>query len=371
MGGRYAIVHGRAGNRPLQKQGPSSRERNKLSGRFGRGPLHSELPCGPLLEPPPGLSPPEGEPVKESGTYVRRDSVAESITTDAVRACSEIADVVAEYDLHRELHEGKIRRLLDLLSARQINNLRYRLFAPHYDGHMENHEAAIRLLMHQILPIERLSSARRPIDLIIQPDILDLSCGTGTIIRILEDILSLRRARELRITANDLSDDMKEIAREKLRGFPGRVEFTGQDLTKLEMGREFGTIFLSQTLHLITDEDVVRQERQANYLHVDSDRHFEAKMGALLRAWGHLRVGGTMACPALGPGRAARGRLRLPFQRQPEGNQLYGFQLRAHEPVARLVAGRAPQGPNRLKARHVCHGIPEKEMGPRKSNGSS
>jgi SAM-dependent methyltransferase len=159
---------------------------------------------------------------------------------------------------------------------------------------MENHEAAIRLLMHQILPIERLSSARRPIDLIIQPDILDLSCGTGTIIRILEDILSLRRARELRITANDLSDDMKEIAREKLRGFPGRVEFTGQDLTKLEMGREFGTIFLSQTLHLITDEDVVRQERQANYLHVDSDRHFEAKMGALLRAWGHLRVGGTM-----------------------------------------------------------------------------
>lgn len=339
MGGstRYSIVHGRGAADKVRRLGPNTRDKTPCSGLFERTPL-----CDALSP----ISPPQGEPVKESGTYTRRDSVADTITTSALAACSEIAEIVSEYDRHRELHEAKIRRLLDVLSAREINNLRYRLFAPHYDAHMEGHEAAIRLLMHQILPIERLARPFRSTVPIISSDVLELSCGTGTMLKILAQVLPHKRARALRVIANDLSDEMKAIAKEKLEGFPGRIEYSSQDIHELSMDGEFGTILLSQTLHLITDEDVVRQERQANYLHVDSDRHFEAKFKVIARAWDHLRLGGTMIVvdewPALlsdrggplGPGFAYLFNDSL----REIGYMDFGFSVMGQMPGSRLVA---------------------------------
>ncbi len=287
MGGktRYAIVHGREFTDQVRRLGPNKRGHYSASHLFERTPLNDSIHP---LSPPPGFE------VKESGTFSRRGSFAESITVDALAACTEIAEVVAEYDLHREVHETKIRRLLDILDAGEINNLRYRLFAPHYDKHMRDHEAAIRLLLQQIPAIERLSSPLRPPLRMIADDVLELSCGTGTVPKILGDVLPIKRASALNLTANDLSDDMKAIAMEKLAGFPGTIGFTGQDINRLDLGRKFGTIILSQTLHLITDEDVVRQERQENYLHVDTDRHFEAKLNVIANAWRHLELGGTL-----------------------------------------------------------------------------
>ncbi len=290
MGGRYAIVHGRKANKlPCNEMtgrfGPNKRKNPKSSGLFEREPLIDKVP-----KP----RPPERAAVKESGVHVRCDTVAEAITTSEVQACSEIAEVVSEYERNRETHEGKIRTLLDHLSAPEINNLRYKLFAPHYDGHMGAHEMAIQLLLSQVPPIERLAFPRTN-EKLIHDRVLEMSCGTGTVINLLAKSLPQERAAKMRITANDISDDMKLIARQKLASRLCQVDFTGQDISNLKLGQTFGTVILSQTLHLITDPAVVRQERQNNYMHVESDRHIDAKFKAIHRAWTrHLDLGGTM-----------------------------------------------------------------------------
>jgi hypothetical protein len=199
MGGdtRYAIVHRRPGNTKAGKFGPNTRPKSNIP--FKREPALEELPN-------------PKKAVKESGVRVRESQITAAITSDAVKACTEIAEVVSEYDRNRETHEGKIRGILDNLSAAQINNLRYKLFAPHYDGHMDSHASAIALLLSQIPPIERLAFPRE-VGSLIQSDLLELSCGTGTVIDILSRNIPSTRLAKMSITANDLSEDMKDVAR--------------------------------------------------------------------------------------------------------------------------------------------------------------
>ncbi len=217
---------------------------------------------------------------------------SEGRAAESIKLRADIENEVAEYDRSKDLHEGNIREMLDRMSAVEINDIRYSIFAPHYDDHMKLHERAIRILLAQVPGLEDVfSKTHNPF---IKDEILDLSCGTGTVIKILGDILPPDRVARLRITANDLSDDMKAIARKKLAAFPGHVEFTGQDITELSFEQKFGTAILSQTLHLITDEEVVRQERQSNYRKIDPNRHLEAKLNTIARAWQHLQDDGTL-----------------------------------------------------------------------------
>jgi SAM-dependent methyltransferase len=210
-----------------------------------------------------------------------------------MRACSAIAGAVGEYGRSKEIHERTIRGLLDRLSPIQINNLLYRLFAPHYDEHMELHESAMRTLFPQVPSIERLAFAHGNCRL-VHDNVLDLTCGTGTSTKLLIDALPLERARGMTVTANDISDEMKAIAREKLAPLKCSVGYISQDISHLRLRRTFGTILLCQTLHLITDPEIVRQERQHNYRYVQSDRHLDAKFNAIENAWSHLEGGGTM-----------------------------------------------------------------------------
>jgi 2-polyprenyl-3-methyl-5-hydroxy-6-metoxy-1,4-benzoquinol methylase len=203
----------------------------------------------------------------------------------------EICRNIVDYDQHKLEHEKRMRALLSSLDAVQINNLRYRLFAPHYDHHMKEHERAIASLLRQAVNVEAIGFGGRGL---INRDLLELSCGTGTVILQLCEALPPGRAERLQFVANDLSDDMKRIAREKLAGLPCSIEYSSQDLRWLDLpSGSFGTVILSQTLHLITDEEVVNQERASNYMFVDENRHLDEKYWTISRAWESLAPGGT------------------------------------------------------------------------------
>lgn len=226
-----------------------------------------------------------------SGSAARAN---EEKQTRAGRICVAITEEIGGFGRARALHERKMRDLLDGLSPQEINNLRYRLFAPHYDAHMSRHERAIGYLFRQLVAIEK--AAFRPVGKpLIHDRIIELSCGTGTIIKLLSNSLPQSRASRVGITANDLSDDMKAIARKKLAGLPCSVEFTAEDLRSLPFRRRsYGTAILSQTLHLITDDEVVRQERDSGYMFIDGKRHLDPKYRVIRKAWDLLETDGTM-----------------------------------------------------------------------------
>jgi SAM-dependent methyltransferase len=204
----------------------------------------------------------------------------------------EITRRLADYDAQKDEHERAIRMTLSLLDAAAINNLRYRLFAPHYDDHMAGHERAIAYLLRQFMDLEQAAfSGKGPL---VHDSLLEMSCGTGTVIKRICEAVGPARAAHMSITANDISWDMKSLALEKLSSLAASVVFSSFDISRDELPRKsFGTIVLSQTLHLITDEEVVAQERLSNYMHLDSERHIEAKKLAVSNAWDSLTPGGT------------------------------------------------------------------------------
>ncbi len=205
-------------------------------------------------------------------------------------ALREITGRLADYDLRREEHERWIRQALSSLDPVSINNLIYKLFAPHYDRHMEGHERSIRFLLRQLFELERAAFNGSGL---VGGRILEMSCGTGTVIKLVCDAVGRERAGLMRFTANDISEDMKAVAREKLESLPAQVEFTAEDISRpLSLRRRFDTILLAQTVHLLTDPEVVAQERASNYMHIDSERHLEAKSWVLSSAWDSLETGG-------------------------------------------------------------------------------
>ena len=235
-----------------------------------------------------GLAEGQVDARKKSGRIRRVDVLAEAMAKS--RTMEQLEAEIKDFDSRSELHKQMIRNLLSDLTPREINNLRYRLFAPHYDEHMEGHERAIRLLLRQLRGMEEAIGAQ-----LLQDRSLEASCGTGTVIELLCQEFGWRRASKFSIIANDISDDMKEIARRKLTGCPAGVSFTSQDLKALPFQSEsFGTVIISQTIHLITDDDVLAQERARNYMHISGKRHLGAKMQVLGNALDLLEPGGTL-----------------------------------------------------------------------------
>ncbi|HSB47740.1 MAG TPA: class I SAM-dependent methyltransferase [Candidatus Bilamarchaeum sp.] len=246
--------------------------------------LHESVPPTPALLLPPPLV--EKCARKESGVRPKTGSSPAPLDASVLR---EIELNIAQFDMQTKSHEASIRQLLSTMSSAQVNNLIYRLFAPHYDEHMKGHARAIDILLGQLVQVENIAFTNNRI---IRGNVLEMSCGTGSVIKLLSSALPPARLEGMGFVANDLSEDMAAIARAKLAGLP--VTFTSQDVKLLPFpAKMFGTAILSQTIHLITDEDVVRQEREENYMNVDEDRHLDQKYRAVANAWNSLEDGGT------------------------------------------------------------------------------
>ncbi|MBN1169894.1 class I SAM-dependent methyltransferase [Candidatus Micrarchaeota archaeon] len=186
--------------------------------------------------------------------------------------------------------ERKLREMASGISALRLNSIIYKRFAPIYDDHMVDHARSISSLASQLFTMEKVGFEFP--EKIVQSDLLEMSCGTGTVIRILADALPEQRLADLRITANDISADMQVRAMEKLHDLT--VAYERYPIGQLPFAEEsFGTIVLSQTLHFLTDDEVLRQERRSDYMFINEDRHVEAKFNAISQAFRMLKPGGT------------------------------------------------------------------------------
>lgn len=217
-----------------------------------------------------------------------------SLSKELVEVCEdETAHMVAS----QQKKDGILTRLYNFSPKNYSTNLIKMLFgdivwADGYDPHMKatGHDNAIDNLLKQAYLLDALRDIenREPF---IGEDILEMSCGTGTVIDLLCRNATPENRARIKVVANDLSDAMKDIARKKLWG-QCDVKYTCQDVRKLKLPEaSFDTAILSQTLHLITDPKKLNKEMSANSVRGFSD-HVDAKIDAIRRAFASLKEGG-------------------------------------------------------------------------------
>ena len=163
------------------------------------------------------------------------------------------------------------------------------LWANDYDNHMRDHEVAIGYLLRQAQALNTMKFGSREHD-IIGRRLLNMSCGTGTDIKLLCDAIGAEAARNLLVTANDLSDRMKAKLLAKLEGVC-HVALTGQDIRNMNFENKFDTIMFSQTLHLVVDPALLRAEKNPGRVEEKTD-HREMKTNVIRQAFNMLDPGG-------------------------------------------------------------------------------
>lgn len=87
------------------------------------------------------------------------------------------------------------------------------------------------------------------------PKILDLGCGTGNITQ-----KALMRFPNAEVTCLDLSENMMEIAKNKLSDYE-KIEYVIGDFTKMKIDRKYDVIISSLALHHIPNDE----EKEAMY----------------------------------------------------------------------------------------------------------
>lgn len=99
------------------------------------------------------------------------------------------------------------------------------------------------------------------------PKILDLGCGTGNITgKVLE------RFPKARVTCLDLSENMIEIAKNKLSDYE-TIEYVVDDFTQMQIDTEYDAVISSLALHHIASDE----EKEAMY----GDIHDALKIGGV------------------------------------------------------------------------------------------
>lgn len=211
-----------------------------------------------------------------------------SVSTRNHDLTDQILGEFSNYSSSAEYHQKRIRQILSKLTVLETNNLIYKFFSKHYDHHMTDHRVAIQSLIKQVTMADVIGLninvfGRRN---------LEMSCGTGTIIRLINDSLPFDRL-PIFFVANEPSPDMKNIAIKKLSDI--NVDFSSFKIGNLNFERNsFDTVILSQTLHLLVDEVIISQERQSGYMFVGGqNRHIRAKYNAIMQAYDLIKPGGT------------------------------------------------------------------------------
>lgn len=87
------------------------------------------------------------------------------------------------------------------------------------------------------------------------PKILDLGCGTGNITQ-----KALNRFPEAEVTCLDLSENMIEIAKDKLSSYEN-IEYIVGDFTQMELNTKYDVVLSSLALHHIPNDE----EKEAMY----------------------------------------------------------------------------------------------------------
>ncbi|MFH1785930.1 MAG: class I SAM-dependent methyltransferase [Candidatus Micrarchaeota archaeon] len=133
-----------------------------------------------------------------------------------------------------------------------------------YDGHMKEHDEAIRRLLKLLVAVHasRMDTSKTNI---FTGRTLEMSCGTGTVIESIVTGLGEvdpEAIARLRIIANDISTGMQAEAKRKLAELGIDVEYTQQDFRELRLDAQIHMAILSQTLHLIADPVMLLRENE-------------------------------------------------------------------------------------------------------------
>lgn len=189
----------------------------------------------------------------------------------------------------KDAYQQRMQEILSSVRAdpSMINKILFKIWAGdnRYDRHMgrTGHEDAIRNLVAQIAILDRLYAGYG--ERIIGERIVEMSCGTGTVIKALVDALPRRRVRKLHITGNDVSKDMKDLAKAKLKNVPCTVHYTCHDMrrwppdSKTRLREEsVDTNFDSQSTHIIASEQALKEEQEGSCRLGGEERHIEEKL---------------------------------------------------------------------------------------------
>ncbi len=139
-----------------------------------------------------------------------------------------------------------------------------------YDEEMIEHEVAIEHLVYMLVALHSHSISNDRAG-IFGDNLLELSCGSGTIIELLARRLPLELVSQMRITANDISRAMQNDARIKMAGLvnrPAQIEYTNYDIRHLRnpngsliLPSDHTNVILAQTLPFLTDPALLEQEQ--------------------------------------------------------------------------------------------------------------
>ncbi|MEW6721731.1 MAG: class I SAM-dependent methyltransferase [Candidatus Micrarchaeota archaeon] len=144
-----------------------------------------------------------------------------------------------------------------------------------YDGHMEHHTEAIRVLFSAWVR-DRYSDFR-------SLKILDASCGSGKVLEAFLDSLPVGLLPRVQVVANDISISALEATKAAMERFEGQVKmrYSRYDISREMPPGSYDVVLFSQTLGLISDDKMLRGQRLQQHVPSDNRRHIAAKTGLL------------------------------------------------------------------------------------------
>jgi ubiquinone/menaquinone biosynthesis C-methylase UbiE len=186
----------------------------------------------------------------------------------------------------------------DIINAPD-DELLFKAWSAKYDPFMmqTGHDRAVGSLLSQLVEANRIFAAR-DLPQLLHNDLLEASAGTGTVIRLLHEALGNESVR-MRFTHNERSGHMQSIAEHgALAQIKKQCSFTNFDIRDLGSGfsaDSFGTVLLSQTLHLIVSRKQLEREKDASYPFSDDDtmQHPAEKRKAMEALFRLVRPNGT------------------------------------------------------------------------------
>ncbi len=168
-------------------------------------------------------------------------------------------------------------------------------WAPTYDDHMKStgHDPAVEILLKQAAELHKLSRDNHGWP-IFGRRVCEMSCGTGTPIKFLSEIIPAEEFAQMKVTANDISTQMQALARVKLQGLGCRLEYTNHDVRDLPFAPgAFDTGMIINTLPFLTDPNLLFKENEEGFSkseHRHVKTHTLRKFMDLLPWNGHLIV---------------------------------------------------------------------------------
>jgi SAM-dependent methyltransferase len=197
-----------------------------------------------------------------------------TVQRDATRAIAALSAGVDAFTFAKAISNASIRSL-------------FGDWAETYDQHMfaTGHDQAVEVLIKQVVELHRLDqeSGGTPI---FDGKMLEMGCGTGTPIKLLSRILPPGDFSNLRIVANDISDEMRALAQMKLVGMDN-VRFSGFDIRQMPPWvRKVKLAMLAQTFPFITDPERLELENSGQV--IEKGEHREAKYRVINHLFGKV-----------------------------------------------------------------------------------